>query len=111
MILDGHEACSSWSWGRRAVVACGPADMDGARSTGEERGGRPVRRESATGTARGGHVRTRSAHPSRSDVGWVAFPQVAETACDTTRYTPAVRAVDLHVHLPLPEWVEGSMGP
>ena len=26
-------------------------------------------------------------------------------------YTRAVRAVDLHVHLPLPEWVEGSLGP
>jgi predicted TIM-barrel fold metal-dependent hydrolase len=27
------------------------------------------------------------------------------------RYTRAVRAIDLHVHLPLPEWVEGSLGP
>ena len=26
-------------------------------------------------------------------------------------YTRAVRAVDLHVHLPLPEWVEGGLGP
>jgi len=24
---------------------------------------------------------------------------------------PAVRAVDFHVHLPIPEWVEGSLGP
>src|SRR6266516_388821 len=61
--------------------------------------------------------------PATQQRGQLPRDGVFEAVHGSTRYAspqttgfgpgrlPGVRAVDLHVHLPVPEWVEGSLGP